>query len=67
MMVQTFMGTKVQPNKRTVQSELLNVLTKMHKDENLRIFASGRTDAGVHATGQVIHFDTPPNYCNGYF
>lgn len=53
-----FYGYQRQPNKRTVQSELLNVLAKMHKDENLRIFASGRTDAGVHAIGQVIHFDT---------
>ena len=53
-----FAGYQVQPNERTVQLELERVLTKMHKGENVRVVASGRTDAGVHATGQVIHFDT---------
>lgn len=53
-----FYGYQRQPNKRTVQSELQQVLYQMHKSDQLRIFASGRTDAGVHAMGQVIHFDT---------
>jgi tRNA pseudouridine38-40 synthase len=54
-----FSGYQVQPNKRTVQSELEAVLSKMHKGESIRVAASGRTDAGVHARGQVIHFDSP--------
>lgn len=53
-----FAGYQVQPNARTVQLELERVLTKMHKGTIVRVVASGRTDAGVHATGQVIHFDT---------
>lgn len=54
-----FSGYQVQPNKRTVQSELEAVLTKMHKGTNVKIAGSGRTDAGVHAKGQVVHFDSP--------
>ncbi|TSI10929.1 tRNA pseudouridine(38-40) synthase TruA [Lysinibacillus sp. BW-2-10] len=54
-----FAGYQVQPGERTVQSELETVLTKMHKGEKVKVTASGRTDARVHATGQVIHFDTP--------
>lgn len=54
-----FSGYQVQPNKRTVQSVLEAMLTKMHKGEPVKVFASGRTDAGVHAKGQVIHFDSP--------
>lgn len=54
-----FSGYQVQPNKRTVQSQIEAVLAKIHKDEHVRIYASGRTDAGVHARGQVIHFDSP--------
>lgn len=54
-----FSGYQVQPNKRTVQSVLEAVLTKMHKGETVRVAGSGRTDAGVHAKGQVIHFDSP--------
>lgn len=53
-----FAGYQVQPGERTVQLEIENVLTKMHKSEKVKITASGRTDARVHATGQVIHFDT---------
>jgi tRNA pseudouridine38-40 synthase len=54
-----FSGYQVQPNKRTVQSVLEAVLTKMHKGETIKVVGSGRTDAGVHAKGQVIHFDSP--------
>lgn len=51
-----FAGYQVQPEKRTVQSELEAALSKMHKGEKVKVTASGRTDAGVHAKGQVIHF-----------
>ncbi|MEH7112804.1 tRNA pseudouridine(38-40) synthase TruA [Neobacillus niacini] len=54
-----FSGYQVQPNKRTVQSQIEATLAKMHKGRNVKITASGRTDAGVHAKGQVIHFDSP--------
>jgi tRNA pseudouridine38-40 synthase len=54
-----FSGYQVQPNKRTVQSEFEAVLAKMHKGTVVKVSASGRTDAGVHAKGQVIHFDSP--------
>lgn len=53
-----FAGYQVQPGERTVQLEIEKVLTTMHKGEHIKITASGRTDARVHATGQVIHFDT---------
>lgn len=53
-----FAGYQVQPEKRTVQSELESVLGKMHKGEKVKVTASGRTDAGVHAKGQVIHFNS---------
>ncbi|EKN69140.1 tRNA pseudouridine synthase A [Neobacillus bataviensis LMG 21833] len=54
-----FSGYQVQPNKRTVQSVLEAVLAKMHKGNPIKVLGSGRTDAGVHAKGQVIHFDSP--------
>lgn len=53
-----FYGYQVQPGKRTVQSELEKVLERMHKGEKVKVHASGRTDSGVHARGQVIHFDS---------
>lgn len=54
-----FSGYQVQPNGRTVQEEVERVLTHMNRGQFTRIIASGRTDTGVHAVGQVIHFDTP--------
>ncbi|MBN8203941.1 tRNA pseudouridine(38-40) synthase TruA [Bacillus sp. NTK034] len=56
-----FAGYQVQPGKRTVQGELERALKKLHKGEDIKVTASGRTDAGVHAKGQVIHFDSPLN------
>lgn len=54
-----FSGYQVQPGKRTVQSEVEAALKRLHKGSEVKITASGRTDAGVHAKGQVIHFDSP--------
>ncbi len=42
---------------RTVQGELKRSLDKICK-ENIIVFGSGRTDTGVHALGQVAHFQT---------
>ena len=53
-----FSGYQVQPGERTVQAELERVLAIMHKGEKIKVTASGRTDARVHATGQTVHFDT---------
>ncbi|MGG7222758.1 tRNA pseudouridine(38-40) synthase TruA [Bacillus sp. ATD] len=55
-----FNGYQVQPGKRTVQDELEKALAVLHKSkERIPVVSSGRTDSGVHAAGQVIHFDTP--------
>lgn len=51
-----FSGFQVQPGKRTVQGEMEKVLEKLLKTP-VRLYASGRTDAGVSALMQVGHFD----------
>ena len=53
-----FSGSQIQPNKRTVQAEMEKALSKIHKGNPVRLYPSGRTDSGVHARGQVAHFDT---------
>lgn len=50
-----FTGWQVQPGKRTVQGEIEAMLSVLFQ-ENCRLTASGRTDSGVHALGQVAHF-----------
>ena len=53
-----FAGSQVQPNARTVQGELEEALNRLI-GERTRVRLAGRTDAGVHATGQVGAFCLP--------
>ena len=52
-----FHGWQVQPDTRTVQGEIEAVLSLMTGVET-RLYGAGRTDAGVHALGQVGHIKT---------
>ena len=52
-----FSGWQFQPGLRTVQSEIEAAIKKV-TGEDVRVTASGRTDTGVHALNQVVHFDT---------
>jgi len=53
-----FHGWQFQPGKRTVQ-ETVEAALESILQHGIRVAASGRTDAGVHALGQVINFFTP--------
>ena len=50
-------GWQIQPHAVTVQGTLETCLSKI-TNASVRVHAAGRTDAGVHALGQVAHFDT---------
>jgi len=50
-------GSQIQANAPTIQAELEQALARL-TGVAIRIVAAGRTDAGVHADGQVIAFDT---------
>jgi tRNA pseudouridine38-40 synthase len=53
-----FSGWAAQPGRRTVEDELSRALTTvLRSPEPVRLTAAGRTDAGVHARGQVAHVD----------
>jgi tRNA pseudouridine38-40 synthase len=53
-----FAGWASQPDARTVQTELGSALQRVMRS-TARITVAGRTDAGVHALGQVCHVDLP--------
>jgi len=54
-----FAGFQSQRNARTVQGELEAALSRLSGGEREPVVGAGRTDAGVHATGQVIAFTYP--------
>jgi tRNA pseudouridine38-40 synthase len=52
----SLVGFQRQTNGQSVQQAIEEAVTKFCGEE-VRVFGSGRTDAGVHAEGQVIHID----------
>lgn len=53
-----FHGWQFQPGFRTVQGVIEEALTRRF-NRQIKVHGAGRTDSGVHATGQVIHFSVP--------
>lgn len=52
-----YSGWQVQKNARTVQGEIQRALRTVFGSSDFELYGSGRTDAGVHALGQVAHLD----------
>jgi len=61
-----FCGWQAQPGQVTVQGAMTDVLEKLTQSR-LVIYAAGRTDAGVHAAGQVVNFRTQSTMTTGEF
>jgi tRNA pseudouridine38-40 synthase len=53
-----YRGFQLQPDEDTIQARLECALAQMAK-EPVRVTAAGRTDSGVHARAQVVHFVLP--------
>src|SRR5262245_19061330 len=62
-----FQGWQTQPGYRTVQETLEKAITEFTGEPRIRSNASGRTDAGVHAKGQVANFYTASEYSADVF
>jgi tRNA pseudouridine38-40 synthase len=53
-----FYGWAAQPDRRTIQDLVEEAISRIARVD-VESFVAGRTDAGVHATGQVVHVDVP--------
>ena len=56
-----YSGWQIQKNAKTVQGELDRSVRAVTKRADFELYGSGRTDAGVHALGQVAHLDVASN------
>ncbi len=52
-----FCGWQLQPGQPSVQAAVESALSKV-ANHPVRVHSAGRTDTGVHALGQIVHFDT---------
>jgi len=56
-----YAGWQVQPNGTAVEEVLRAAVAEITREPDVKIIGSGRTDAGVHALGQVANFKTNTN------
>jgi tRNA pseudouridine38-40 synthase len=52
-----YAGWQMQKGGKTIQGEILDACKDLFKKDQVDIYGAGRTDGGVHATGQVAHLD----------
>jgi tRNA pseudouridine38-40 synthase len=52
-----YSGWQIQKNAKTIQGEIDRAVRTVTKRRDFELYGSGRTDAGVHAAGQVAHLD----------
>lgn len=52
-----FSGFQSQKNKSGIQDQIESSLSNLNNNKLVKVFGASRTDAGVHALGQVAHFD----------
>jgi len=52
-----YSGWQIQQNARTVQGEIDRAVRSVTLRKDFELYGSGRTDAGVHASGQIAHLD----------
>jgi tRNA pseudouridine38-40 synthase len=57
-----FHGFQKQPSLRTIQGELEHALKELFRQPVVKVIGAGRTDAGVHAVGQVVSFEAPDRF-----
>lgn len=62
-----FCGWQRQLNGTSVQEVFERALSEIHSGDDIRTMASGRTDSGVHARGQVVSFRTPRTLALGSY
>jgi tRNA pseudouridine38-40 synthase len=56
-----YSGWQIQKNARTIQGEIDQAARKVTGRKDFELYGAGRTDAGVHALGQVAHLDVSTN------
>ena len=52
-----YSGWQMQKGGKTIQGEILDACRELFNNEQIDIFGAGRTDGGVHASGQIAHLD----------
>ena len=60
-----YSGWQIQKNARTVQGEIERAVREASGRRDFELYGSGRTDAGVHALGQVAHLDVQTRLAAG--
>jgi tRNA pseudouridine38-40 synthase len=56
-----YSGWQIQKNARTIQGEIDRAVCEVTGRRDFELYGSGRTDAGVHALGQIAHLDVSTN------